>query len=112
QRRTDARIRSHHAVGDRHVQILADQHALSLQIEVGHLDDGHVFRPVRFRFHWMKEGRSEKEEESSSPFFLLPDSVALTWRYAAPRWCRACGSRSPTRCRTTSRPSRGGRSPW
>lgn len=31
-------------------------------------------------------------------------AVRLTWPTSARRWCRACGSRSPTRCRTTTRP--------
>jgi outer membrane receptor protein involved in Fe transport len=26
----------------------------------------------------------------------------ITWRSSVPRWCPACGSRSPTRCRTTT----------
>ncbi|NCU85398.1 MAG: hypothetical protein EBV57_05255, partial [Betaproteobacteria bacterium] len=36
-------------------------------------------------------------------------AATLTWPASARRWCRACGWRSPTRCRTTPAPSPTGR---
>src|SRR5678816_1863704 len=41
QRRANTRVARHDAVLHRHVQILADQHALAAQVEVGHPQNGH-----------------------------------------------------------------------
>ncbi|KAG0750961.1 hypothetical protein G6F24_014771 [Rhizopus arrhizus] len=41
QRSGDALFGGDAAILDRHVQILADQHALAGEVEVGHADDGH-----------------------------------------------------------------------
>src|SRR5690606_7415789 len=37
----DARIALHHAVLHRHVEVFADQHALTGEVEIGHLQNGH-----------------------------------------------------------------------
>jgi hypothetical protein len=41
ERRADARIARHFAILDGYVQILADQHPLALEIQVGHFYDLH-----------------------------------------------------------------------
>ncbi len=45
QRGQDARIALHRAILHRHVEVLADQHALTLEVEIGHLQNGHVGLP-------------------------------------------------------------------
>jgi hypothetical protein len=72
QRRADARIARDDALLDRDVEVLADEHPLAPQVEVGHAQHGH------------RRGLREP------------------WTRRA--WCRACGWRSPTRCRTRRRP--------
>jgi len=45
QRSENARVALHHAILHRHVEILPDQHALAGEVEVGHLQNGHVDLP-------------------------------------------------------------------
>ena len=75
QRRADSRIAAHHAVLYRNIQIFTDQDALALEIQAQHFND----------FQWRLAAR------------VRPLSTR-------PRWCRACGWRTPTRCRTRNTP--------
>ena len=100
QRSGDALFGGDAAILDRHVQILADQHALAGEVEVGHADDGHgqLFGSGTgcrstaddhcIGCGWWR-GRCLRQAEAQSD----SDSKALALRVAGwPGWCGLAGT--------------------
>jgi hypothetical protein len=52
QRGQDSRVTGDRAVLDRDVQVLADQHAFALQVEVAHLQHGHCYQSLEPVVEW------------------------------------------------------------
>ncbi|MDB5746651.1 MAG: hypothetical protein JWP72_1499 [Massilia sp.] len=63
---------------------------------------------IRFLFIGSQESAHAGRTKKNAPKGVFRKAWQLTVRSSARRWCRACGSRSPTRCRTTTTPSPGG----
>ena len=59
--------------------------------------------PCRRRRRW-RARRSSRPKKTPRRAFLRCGDGKLTWRSSARLWCRACGSKNPTRCRTTTTP--------
>ena len=92
-------------VVERHVQVGADEHALAGQgAGLGQRGQGLYLGHMLCFLELANKGTNPLSAVAENPFVPFDPTAMLTWPTSARRWCRACGSRSPTRCRTRTRP--------